>query len=381
MKELLEIFKNMYDIIIIDAPPCKLVTDSIILSTIVDSSILVASSENTKMKEFNEVKKSIQMVGGEIIGAILNKKKLVGKTYRKGYYYGHTETKEIEEIQETQTISVDAIIKQATKNLKKNEKEEQEISETKEVVQDKEEKNNYEEIKKFMTIQLKELQKSYYQLAEDVKSNEYKEAFLKKIEEEKLNKEKIENIYNEMKENFEQTRLNTSEMINEVIKETFEQNKLNTSEMINKVIKQNTEELLKEIKKGEDSEQAMQLLLNERIAQMQEETQNLVQQEITKINYTRQMEEMNEMLTNLKDSYLELSNKMKNNEVNETAKEEVTENPEKTKKIIDFRAFKKQKNKTKKVYSIEEDISYEDLEQSAAYIIPLQKIERYEKTM
>lgn len=373
----------MYDIIIIDAPPCKLVTDSIILSTIVDSTILVASSENTKMKDFNEVKKSIQMVGGEIIGAILNKKKLVGKTYRKGYYYGHTETKEIEEIQETQTISVDAIIKQATKNLKKNEKEEQEqeISEIGEVVSDQKEKNNYEEIKKFMTMQLKELEKNYYQLLEDRKDSEYKKAFLKKLEEEKLNKEKIENIYNEMKEKFEQTKLNTSEMINEVIKETFEQNKLNTSEMINKVIKQNTEELLKEIKKGEDSEQAMQLLLNERIAQMQKETQNLVQQEITKINYTRQMEEINEMLTNLKDSYLELSNKMKNNEVNETAKEEVTENLEKTKKIIDFRAFKKQKNKTKKVYSTEEDISYEDLEQSAMYIIPLQKVERYEKTM
>ncbi len=60
MKELLAIFKNIYDIVIIDAPPCKLVTDSIILSTIVDSTVLVINSEVTKINDIREVKKAIR---------------------------------------------------------------------------------------------------------------------------------------------------------------------------------------------------------------------------------------------------------------------------------------------------------------------------------
>ncbi len=120
MKELLKLLKNIYDVIVIDAPPCKLVTDSIILSTIVDSTILVANSEKTKMKDFNEVKKSIQMVGGEIIGAILNKKKLEGKTYHNGYYYyGNAEESAKQKKQEKKQISVEKVIKEARTSVRK----------------------------------------------------------------------------------------------------------------------------------------------------------------------------------------------------------------------------------------------------------------------
>lgn len=120
MKQLLKLLKNIYDVIVIDAPPCKLVTDSIILSTIVDSTILVANSEKTKMKDFNEVKKSIQMVGGEIIGAILNKKKLEGKTYHNGYYYyGNAEESAKQKKQEKKQISVAKVIKEARTSIRK----------------------------------------------------------------------------------------------------------------------------------------------------------------------------------------------------------------------------------------------------------------------
>lgn len=94
MKELIALFKTAYDIIIVDAPPCKLVTDSIILSTIVDSTVLVVNSANTSINEVKEVKKSIGLVDGEIIGAILNKVKISGKTYKRNYYYSSSDKME-----------------------------------------------------------------------------------------------------------------------------------------------------------------------------------------------------------------------------------------------------------------------------------------------
>lgn len=117
MKKLLQLFKNIYDVIIIDAPPCKPVTDSIILSTIVDSTILVINSNKTKVKDINEVVKSIKNVGGQIIGGILNKVKIKGKVYKKSYYYGHSKDIEKEEEPTVKTISIKEVLEQAKLNL------------------------------------------------------------------------------------------------------------------------------------------------------------------------------------------------------------------------------------------------------------------------
>lgn len=474
MKELLDILKDVYDIIIIDAPPCKLVTDSIILSTIVDSTILVANAERTKMNDFKEVKKSIQMVDGEIIGAILNKKKVAGRLYSKGYYYGHTDEKSIEEVEAKEIIPVDQVMREAILRVEEDfendlvENEKVDKSEEK-AIENQKEDNNYEAMKSFISKKMKELQKNYNELANEIKDKTYVEALLKRMEDEKLTKEQVEevikeeianlqqekltkeqieniikeevsnlkqekltkeqvetvikqeidSIYNEIKEvknnynqladdikdtgyiellieRIEEEKL-TKQQIENVIKkeisiinqEQLEQTKLNTNEIIKEVVKNNTEKLLNTIKDEKNTEQQIQLLFNEKITEMQEETQKLLEQEITKIDYTEQIAQINEMLTNLKDSYLELSNRMKTNEL-ETQLNVMEEEKQETKNrnIIDFKAFKKQKNK-KKVYSIEEDISYEDLEQTAAYVIPLQmrkasggtSVESYQKTM
>lgn len=120
MKELVALFKNTYDIIILDAPPCKLVTDSIILSTIVDSSVLVVNSSKTSINDIKEVKKSIELVDGEIIGAILNKVKMSGKTYKKNYYYGNS-TKMENYNSEPQTVaSVSELIDESLAKLAEN---------------------------------------------------------------------------------------------------------------------------------------------------------------------------------------------------------------------------------------------------------------------
>ncbi len=353
MKELLEILKNIYDVVIIDAPPCKLVTDSIILSTIVDSTILVANAEKTKMNDFNEVKKSIQMVDGEIIGAILNKKRIAGKVYSKGYYYGHDETQEIEEVKPREIISVENMIQTTVFDFKENDVEVKEETKQAEQTSSNMVQKDYEDIKQFMNEKLKELQKDYNQLADNVKDTTYMELLIKRVEQEKLTAEEIKTITSEIIKN------HTEELINTM------KNEKSNEEQIQKLLQQELN-VMKNDKNN--NEQQIQELLNEKITNMQKETQELMKQEITKMDYTKQINQINEMLTNLKDSYLELSNKMKTNDEEMMKYQETNKN---NRNIIDFRAFKKQKNK-KKVYSIEEDIAYEDLEEVATYIIPLQ---------
>jgi len=117
MKELIAIFKQVYDVIIVDAPPCMLVTDSIILSTIVDSTILVVNSEKTKINDLVGVRKQLEIVGGNIIGAILNKVKISGKVYSKSYYYGHTKKEDKTEVRERKIITVKEVIEEAKTRL------------------------------------------------------------------------------------------------------------------------------------------------------------------------------------------------------------------------------------------------------------------------
>lgn len=81
--------KEEYDIIILDGPPVEMVTDSVILTRIVDTSIIVASSNETKKDNLHKVIASIQNVEGKIAGIVVNKMRVTAKEYKKGYYYGN----------------------------------------------------------------------------------------------------------------------------------------------------------------------------------------------------------------------------------------------------------------------------------------------------
>lgn len=85
--EMLEDLKLTFDIIILDGTPSLLVTDAVILSRIVDSTILVAEYKKTKKDSLIEVKKLIGNVGGRISGVVLNKIPVNAKKYESTYYY------------------------------------------------------------------------------------------------------------------------------------------------------------------------------------------------------------------------------------------------------------------------------------------------------
>ena len=87
MTDLLKLLNKVYDVVIIDGTPSMIVSDSIILSKFVDTTIVVAACRSTKIESLQKVKKSIENVGGKIAGVILNKVPMSEKAYNNRYYY------------------------------------------------------------------------------------------------------------------------------------------------------------------------------------------------------------------------------------------------------------------------------------------------------
>ncbi len=469
MKELIFILKNMYDVVIVDAPPCMLVTDSAILSTIIDSTILVACSEKTKIKDLEEVKKSIQIVGGKIIGAILNKVKVSKKTYSKSYYYGNSKQEQKVETKQKEAISVNEIVDIAIEKLEEKqyysmfatqnnvtENDEKQIenkvvledykqteyfkeiigsiSDLKEKLLDNQIENKLkwrkdeEQIRNFICEKLDELQQKN---KDELQSVNYVEDLIKISNELETIKENVENIdyikdlqvisdeIDIIKQRFEEldntnkidkisleldnikdsiTDINYIEEVNTIsskidsMKEYFtnidNSNEINTiidelrqmkqhfNDNTKNIAIQNLQNEIKEVKQVhkqlmEYTKYTMYIksvidnMSKERLDK--EQIQNIIKEEISNINYNKQFENINEMLINLKDNYLELSNKI---ELNNYEEEQIDRE-----NIIDIKALKKQKrsNSKKKEFLLQEDISYEDLEKTAFCVIPFPK--------
>lgn len=88
MIETINNLKQKYDLIIIDGTPCQLLTDSVILSRIVDATVIVTAYKETKKDALEKVIKNIKNVGGNIAGVVFNKLPITQKKYNQTYYYG-----------------------------------------------------------------------------------------------------------------------------------------------------------------------------------------------------------------------------------------------------------------------------------------------------
>ena len=93
MVDLLEQLKELCDIVILDGTPNELVTDSLILARLVDSTVIVTASKETKKENLRRAITNIQNVGGKIAGVVVNKVPIAAKKYEQSYYYGSTEMK------------------------------------------------------------------------------------------------------------------------------------------------------------------------------------------------------------------------------------------------------------------------------------------------
>ena len=89
LEQLIEDAKEKFDVIIFDGTPCLLVTDAIIISRLVDSTLVVTSNRKTKLDDLKEVKKRVENAGGHIVGVVLNRVKESSKKYESKYYYSY----------------------------------------------------------------------------------------------------------------------------------------------------------------------------------------------------------------------------------------------------------------------------------------------------
>lgn len=90
MIDVVEELKSICDLVIFDGTPSSLVTDAIIISRYVDTTLIVSSYKSTKIDELEKVKKDIENVGGKIAGVVINKEPVSQKQYYATYYYGNS---------------------------------------------------------------------------------------------------------------------------------------------------------------------------------------------------------------------------------------------------------------------------------------------------
>ena len=92
MTETMQELEKMCDIVIYDGTPTNLVTDALIISRNVDSTIIVCAYKYTKIDDLERVKRDILNVGGKIAGVVINKMPIAQKEYYASYYYGSSST-------------------------------------------------------------------------------------------------------------------------------------------------------------------------------------------------------------------------------------------------------------------------------------------------
>ena len=73
MKDLLKILENNYDVILIDTASINEKVLPIVLTSIVDTTIIVAQEQKTKIEDIENAKATVEKVGGKTSGVILNK--------------------------------------------------------------------------------------------------------------------------------------------------------------------------------------------------------------------------------------------------------------------------------------------------------------------
>ena len=88
LPDAIDTLREVCDLIIFDGTPSDLVTDAVIVSRYVDTTLIVTAYKETKMDALEKVKKDIENVGGKIAGVVINKMPVTQKEYYSSYYYG-----------------------------------------------------------------------------------------------------------------------------------------------------------------------------------------------------------------------------------------------------------------------------------------------------
>jgi capsular exopolysaccharide synthesis family protein len=87
MKDLLRTMAERYDHILIDSPPLISVTDPVILSTMVDGTILIVQAGRSSRELLRRARQELNGVGAKVFGVVLNNVNLKREGYDDYYYH------------------------------------------------------------------------------------------------------------------------------------------------------------------------------------------------------------------------------------------------------------------------------------------------------
>lgn len=85
--ELIRTVRERFDYVLVDAPPIGLVSDPAILATHGDGVLLVLDAQNTRKGALRQSMRSLEAVGANVLGTVMNNVKNSNGHYYQGYTY------------------------------------------------------------------------------------------------------------------------------------------------------------------------------------------------------------------------------------------------------------------------------------------------------
>lgn len=406
IKEIIEILKKIYDIVILDGSSFENKADVISWTTVVDSTILTVEKGKTKIKQINEIKDAIEDNNGKILGFILNKTNIkqgkhYGKQYNENNYGVYIEKTKNNENVESLSYVIDKLAEEMKEkssskyNTLYNEMKDNILIE--DFINDIEvnfntrldniEKNS----KQNLEILLKEMTEKENNLNDIITIGEYKQNEQFKMYEDFSNKlifelkslsEEIKDLKLRQEEIFEKNMEYINQKFNEVNTEKYLQEILEQLKNLN--YDEQFKQVVEEIRKLDYKEQLEELKRQVENLNYDEKFENLSKQ-MENYNYDNKFAELKEQVNNINyDEQLEeINNKIElieNRDIEERGFEKGPDEKDENKghkenkknNIINLRQFFMEARKNnRRVFSIEETINYEDLERLSAYVIDL----------
>src|SRR5690554_3341913 len=87
LKDFFEEIRKEYDYILVDAPPVLAVSDALYISKLSDGILYVIAQDFAKKNDIKEAVQTLKRADTNILGAVLTRVKLKGKSYK--YYYNY----------------------------------------------------------------------------------------------------------------------------------------------------------------------------------------------------------------------------------------------------------------------------------------------------
>lgn len=168
-EQLVDDTQNHFDVVIFDGAPCLLVTDSTIISRLVENTVLVTSYKYTKTDDLKECVRRIKRVGGNIAGVILNRVEISKKKYENKYYYANSSNMPV--VTKKVNRSYENIEEKAQKLEKAEaEKLEKEIKDKENKIVEKRTENSKKNIDKYINDRVSDTEK---QIKKEIESKKF----------------------------------------------------------------------------------------------------------------------------------------------------------------------------------------------------------------